>query len=125
MELREEGSGSQLTHSWKFIWNSKAPPKVLLFAWKCVNEALPTKANLHKRGIAVSPGCDYCSANQEDLLHVLFFCSFTHLVWVIAGIPWGSLRCNSSRLEEWFKGVHGELDRAVWDYFITICWALW
>ncbi|KAL0444003.1 UNVERIFIED_CONTAM: hypothetical protein Slati_2123000 [Sesamum latifolium] len=107
------------------IWNSKAPPKVLLFAWKCVNEALLTKANLRKRGIAVSPGCDCCSADHEDLLHVLFFYSFSRLVWAIAGIPWGSLQFKSSRLEDWSRGVHGELDRADWDYFITICWALW
>ncbi|KAL0409513.1 UNVERIFIED_CONTAM: hypothetical protein Sradi_1885700 [Sesamum radiatum] len=64
MELRGDRSGSKLTHSWRFIWNSKAPPK-------------------------------------------------------------GFLQCNSSRLEDWFKGVYDELDRADWDYFITICWALW
>ncbi|KAL0413923.1 UNVERIFIED_CONTAM: hypothetical protein Sradi_1594000 [Sesamum radiatum] len=36
-EEQSKGAGSSMPdRSWKFIWKSKAPPKVLMFAWRCV-----------------------------------------------------------------------------------------
>ncbi|KAL0403947.1 UNVERIFIED_CONTAM: hypothetical protein Sradi_2035500 [Sesamum radiatum] len=114
-------SSRTLGHS----YGTREPSENLLFAWKCVHDALPTKVNLRKRGVVISQGCDVCAADYENLLHVLFFCSFSRLVWAIAGIPWRSLQCSSTKLEDWFRGVHRELDRVDWDYFLAICWALW
>ncbi|KAL0449190.1 UNVERIFIED_CONTAM: hypothetical protein Slati_1475400 [Sesamum latifolium] len=75
------GNCSQLGRSWKFIWSSKAPPKVALFAWRCAWEALPTTVNLQRRGIAVNEGCGGYTMEKEEVMHVLFYCSFARLVW--------------------------------------------
>ncbi|KAL0444761.1 UNVERIFIED_CONTAM: hypothetical protein Slati_2198800 [Sesamum latifolium] len=120
-----EGSCSQSGRYWNFIWKSKDFPKVVLFAWKCVWEALPTSENLKKRGVPIFDGCVSCSADTEDVFHVLFFCSFAHLVWVVSGFPWGALRFTSASVEDWFRAVHGELDWSEWELFLNICWALW
>ncbi|KAL0458268.1 UNVERIFIED_CONTAM: hypothetical protein Slati_0454000 [Sesamum latifolium] len=31
----------------------------------------------------------------------------------------------SANVEQWFSRVHYDLERAEWDFFLTICWALW
>ncbi|KAL0415743.1 UNVERIFIED_CONTAM: hypothetical protein Slati_3406200 [Sesamum latifolium] len=124
-DMRMEGNCSQLGRSWKFIWSLKAPPKVVLFAWRCALEALPITVNLKRRGVLVNEGCGGCTTEKEDVLHVLWYCSFGRLVWVISGLPWKALLCNSSGTEEWFRSVFGELDRPSWDFFLSVCWALW
>ncbi|KAL0454800.1 UNVERIFIED_CONTAM: hypothetical protein Slati_0819200 [Sesamum latifolium] len=56
LTLREEGSGSNPNADWQFIWKSKASPKVLMFAWRCVQNSLPTADNLQQKMIP-SEGC--------------------------------------------------------------------
>ncbi|KAL0443870.1 UNVERIFIED_CONTAM: hypothetical protein Slati_2109700 [Sesamum latifolium] len=86
-ELSEEGSCSQNGHSWNFIWRTKAPPKIALFAWMCVWDALPTTTNLKQRGANVTDGCINYPEEAEDSLHALFSCSFARLVWAVSGLP--------------------------------------
>ncbi|KAL0405475.1 UNVERIFIED_CONTAM: hypothetical protein Slati_3861400 [Sesamum latifolium] len=92
LEFEGEGTSSFRGHSLNFIWKSKAPPKVVLFAWRCVQNALPTFVNLQRRGVPLSDGCGGCEADSEDIVHVLFFCNFARLVWPISGLLWGALR---------------------------------
>ncbi|KAL0345310.1 UNVERIFIED_CONTAM: hypothetical protein Sradi_4362300, partial [Sesamum radiatum] len=42
-----ESSGT--APQWKFIWSTRIPPKVQLFAWRMCKQALPTTSNLHRR----------------------------------------------------------------------------
>ncbi|KAL0444551.1 UNVERIFIED_CONTAM: hypothetical protein Slati_2177800 [Sesamum latifolium] len=121
----KRGPAHRRGHSWNFIWNSKALPKVALFAWKSVCEALPTSENLKRLGVPVSNGCVSCSGDSEDILHVLFFCSFACLLWAVSGLPWGVLCCSTANVEWWFRRVHNELSRVEWKFFLSICWALW
>ncbi|KAL0416247.1 UNVERIFIED_CONTAM: hypothetical protein Slati_3456600 [Sesamum latifolium] len=53
LELNEEGSRSQTGRSWNYILKSKSLPKVVLFAWRCANEALSTSENLRRGGMDV------------------------------------------------------------------------
>ncbi|KAL0402321.1 UNVERIFIED_CONTAM: hypothetical protein Slati_4262000 [Sesamum latifolium] len=107
IELKTEGSCSQSGSYWNFIWKSKALPKVVLFAWKLVCEALPTTENLKKRGIPISDSC-FCSIDMGGF-----------------GFVVGELRFTSASVEDWFRAVHGELDQSEWYLFLNICWALW
>ncbi|KAL0411082.1 UNVERIFIED_CONTAM: hypothetical protein Slati_3697900 [Sesamum latifolium] len=55
-EMHREAGGSEVHNSWRFPWRSKAMPKVILFAWKCARNALPTTSNLRQRGVQ-NRGC--------------------------------------------------------------------
>ncbi|KAL0438958.1 UNVERIFIED_CONTAM: hypothetical protein Slati_2378800, partial [Sesamum latifolium] len=98
--LRDDATPSSSGDSWNFLWRSKAPPKVVMFAWHCASNALPTNDNLRHRG-------------------------FARLAWATSGLPWGSLNCQVHSVEDWFRHVHRELGRQDWDLFISICGALW
>ncbi|KAL0345931.1 UNVERIFIED_CONTAM: hypothetical protein Sradi_4424400 [Sesamum radiatum] len=88
-DMMEEGTCSPLGQSWEFIWRLKALQKVVLFAWRCAWNALPTNVNLQRRGIAVNEGCGGCMSEKEDAMRVLLFCNFARLVWV-----WPYLECS-------------------------------
>ncbi|GAA0176382.1 hypothetical protein LIER_29386 [Lithospermum erythrorhizon] len=49
------GESSNRSHvdGWKGIWKLRVPPRVKLFLWKCLHNALPTRTNLVKRGVKV------------------------------------------------------------------------
>ncbi|GJZ52085.1 retrovirus-related pol polyprotein from transposon TNT 1-94 [Tanacetum coccineum] len=55
--------------------SSKIPPQVNVLAWKISMDRLPTRVNLHRRGVQVSPiSCPICCEALENLDHLLFCC---------------------------------------------------
>ncbi|KAL0444693.1 UNVERIFIED_CONTAM: hypothetical protein Slati_2192000 [Sesamum latifolium] len=123
--LRNEAECSDRAQRWDFLWRSKAPPRVITFAWRCAFNALPIGMRLLKRGVRLDDGCSSCGHPDEDVLHVLFRCSLARLVWAISGLAWGTIECSRTSVEEWFREVHQRLSRWEWDYFLTTCWSIW
>jgi len=82
--------------SWNWIWKMKAPEKVKLFFWTASHESFPTKALLHRRGMAFSPSCHRCDDHVEDLLHCL-------RDFPLAACIWRSLGYNSTTF---FQELH-------------------
>ncbi|KAL0435056.1 UNVERIFIED_CONTAM: hypothetical protein Sradi_0213500 [Sesamum radiatum] len=97
-QVWEEASASVQGNSWTFLWRSKAPPKVIMFAWRCAWNALPTVENLRRKGIRLEDGCVTCSSTNEDVLHVIRSCSFARLVWAVSGLPWSILADDGGEL---------------------------
>ncbi|KAL0381247.1 UNVERIFIED_CONTAM: hypothetical protein Sangu_0189000 [Sesamum angustifolium] len=59
-EQSKIAGGSLPGYPWRYIWKSKAPMKVLMFAWRYAKDALPTSVSLSKQGIVVIEGCYGC-----------------------------------------------------------------
>jgi len=66
------------------VWMHLAPPKVEFFMWLALLGKLNTKEKLCKRGIlpANQDLCVFCSAQPENLDHVLLNCPFSWKVWI-------------------------------------------
>ncbi|GKA50621.1 RNA-directed DNA polymerase, eukaryota [Tanacetum coccineum] len=59
----------------QIIWVKQIPIKVNVLAWKISMDRLPTRVNLHRRGVQVSPiSCPICCEALENLDHLLFCC---------------------------------------------------
>ncbi|KAL0410634.1 UNVERIFIED_CONTAM: hypothetical protein Slati_3653100 [Sesamum latifolium] len=125
VRIREEAGSSGCILPWDFLWKSKAPPRVLIFAWRCAQDALPTTVRLRSRGVKLDEGCGFCGVASEDVLHVLSHCSFARLVWAISDLAMSSIECSQTNLEIWLRVVRRRLSRGEWDYFLTICWSIW
>jgi len=64
------------------LWQAKAPPKVLLTAWRVLHDRIPTRVNLYRRGVPViSPLCPFCSLSEESSQHLFLDCAFAQQVW--------------------------------------------
>lgn len=59
--------------------NKLLPIKGKIFSWRIVNERLPTRINVNKRGIKLnSTRCPICGEDQESELHTFTNCPFTN-----------------------------------------------
>jgi hypothetical protein len=127
-----------LTHIVSFAhndvtWNTIAPLKVSLFAWRLLNNRLPTKDNLIRRGmthldsILCTSGCGVAETSN----HLFLGCNFSHFLWYKI-LHWLSVYgplsngvgdhasqfCNAYVFR---KEVRSSL-QVVW---LTCCWILW
>ncbi|XP_009117187.1 uncharacterized protein LOC103842327 [Brassica rapa] len=68
-------------------WKIMTTPKIKIFVWKALNEALPVADLINKRGMKVDERCQLCGFEGEDINHVLFSCPFARQVWALSNIP--------------------------------------
>lgn len=66
-----------------WIWKTSLPPRVSLFTWRVLNNAIPTKNNLFIKKCSPTPICDLCLNAIEDLDHIFKFCPNTDHIWHI------------------------------------------
>lgn len=61
IRLQGESSRASQQHSvWKRLWSMNVPGVVKTFIWRVCNNALPTRDNLYKKNIILSPLCPIC-----------------------------------------------------------------
>jgi hypothetical protein len=54
---------------------------VKTFLWQACNDILPTRANLHKKGIVSDSLCPICGRDGETVAHILWTCPSVVYVW--------------------------------------------
>lgn len=69
------------------VWNIKAPPKIKVFIWKALSDAIAVNDCLRKRGMRCDPRCQICGMEGESINHVLFSCTLARQIWAISGFP--------------------------------------
>lgn len=62
-------------------------PKIKVFLWKSLSEALPTTDLLRSRGMKGVNRCQTFGEETESINHILFDCTFARLVWARSSIP--------------------------------------
>ncbi|CAA7026771.1 unnamed protein product [Microthlaspi erraticum] len=110
-------------------WKIKTTPKIRVFLWKALTGSLAVTERLKTRGIHCNSGCSFCSAETEEINHILFECPQARQVWALSNVPspqggfCGSVFQNISYLTEIGKreAIPEEI-RAVGPW---ILWVLW
>ena len=65
-----------------FLWSSTLPLKVNIFSWRLINNGIPLRPGLAKRGITLdSMNCSFCDSVEETLDHCFFNCALIELIW--------------------------------------------
>lgn len=71
---------------WRRLWNLKLPGKATNLIWRACRNCLPTTQALVMKRVNVPITCSWCQGCEEDVIHVLFQCSFAREVWASAGV---------------------------------------
>lgn len=69
-----------LADTWK---ENGMPPRVQVFAWRLLRQAIPTASRVAMRSSKVTENCKRCE-KQEDDTHLFFLCDFARAVWFIS-----------------------------------------
>lgn len=111
-------------------WKLNTAPKIRVFIWKAMSNALPVADLINARGMKVDDRCQACGEEPETINHVLFGCHVARQVWALSSIrhPVGgrhdsSVYGNLDVLINSRKGVRGLLTD--WRRWPWILWNLW
>lgn len=115
--------------SWKNLWKLQIPYKIYMFLWKLLRNRLPTRMELIKRQIMVSPKCVMCDQEGETLVHLFLKCHFAKVLWFVSSqnirsdaIP--SVRQWLITTLEKYKAGNGQDDKVLKDISATL-WVIW
>ncbi|KAL6558001.1 hypothetical protein OROMI_018351 [Orobanche minor] len=70
--------------AFKRLWMCHAPRRVQAIVWKLLEERMPTKDNLARRGGQHQPDnltCKLCGEDDQTQSHLFFQCQFTTEIW--------------------------------------------
>uniref|UniRef100_A0A803QJE5 Reverse transcriptase zinc-binding domain-containing protein n=1 Tax=Cannabis sativa TaxID=3483 RepID=A0A803QJE5_CANSA len=70
--MNVHSSSSSSRQWWNRFWSLRLPKKVKIFAWRFINDALPTSVNLAHRKITSSRACALCKCAWESVGHAIF-----------------------------------------------------
>ena len=68
----------------KNIWVDKVPTKVAFFAWEATWEKILTLDRLQMRGWQLPNCCFLCGCEEENVNHILLYCTVVRALWEIA-----------------------------------------
>jgi hypothetical protein len=107
----------------QWIWGTKVPNKVKIFAWLYFKNRLSTKANLFDKNVMENATCGRCGRPSEDRRHVFFDCKLSKDVWLALGLR--SLS-DATDIDIWALPSGCQQDPVTWpSVLLTILWRLW
>ena len=69
------------------VWKMATLPKIRMFLWRVLSGAIAVAYRLNSRGLNVSPTCQLCKTDHENINHVLFLCDAASSIWTTTTIP--------------------------------------
>jgi len=85
---RTNNSGPSNTNDtvWTNLWHLNIPPKYIHLIWRILNNGLPVKTNLVKRGIKSDSLCPRCNRSPETVSHTFMDCDWSQRVWFASSL---------------------------------------
>jgi ribonuclease HI len=111
---------------WKHLWKIPLPHKILTFTWKLLQNALPIKTELVKRGIQCDPKCQLCHSENESSTHLFMQCHFARAVWLGVDITTRPLIENQITIQHWIQNlITGNSPPYALKLVLTTLWCIW
>jgi hypothetical protein len=70
----------------KFVWTSRAPPRVQFFIWLLTQGRIQCRVNLVRKRILDSNICEVCDTHPESADHIIAGCPFASTFWAKLGV---------------------------------------
>ena len=113
---------------WTDVWSIRASPKLKVFLWSVMQNALPTGDNLQRRNINQNVSCHRCG-QHETSLHLFFQCSFSQNVWSLIPLTPAVHTAALQNIEEGillFRKITCLPPTGITESILPwVCWVIW
>ncbi|GLT47091.1 hypothetical protein SLA2020_208110 [Shorea laevis] len=114
---------------WKHLWKLKIPPKIRVFLWRAILNALHCLDNLVRRGIAQEAVCPCCHLTDESLMHLLFYCPYVEPIWFGSAVAFHPRQLGATCFVEWWRYIKHAAKQmqapSLVEYCAIISWHVW
>ncbi|GKC07200.1 RNA-directed DNA polymerase, eukaryota [Tanacetum coccineum] len=122
-----------LIHSPTLIsrWNKYVPIKVNVLVWKALNNSIPTRFNISRRGILIdSIICPTCDVGVETVGHLFFSCSMARDISALIARWWKVPIQNFDCYDDWLEWIESirmskESKKMMEAVFYSSWWMIW
>jgi hypothetical protein len=111
--------------NWKEIWKLKVPNVVKHFLWKALNNLLPTRTNLAKKGVIQDTICPICENKDETVEHILWSCPSSKDVWGGGPRRLQKLDATESNFTNLFEKLIKRCDKEDLELFAVTARKIW
>ncbi|XP_057792367.1 uncharacterized protein LOC131009155 [Salvia miltiorrhiza] len=127
LKQREEASSSNSLNSLSsWIWGLDVIPKVKLFLWKCMVNALPTSNMLRRRGIDVEVICRRCGEKVETVEHALRDCVWVRMLWAMSPLRIQlNTQGDNGSIVDWFEKFCRGPPKEAQALVASLSWSIW
>lgn len=87
--------------TWKKLWHADIPPKIRMFGWRALKNALPVKENLVRRGMEMDIRCPVYGEEEETVVHMLLKCHDAARSWYISPLRMDTNLFQVHDLKDW------------------------
>lgn len=101
-------------------------PRLRLFLWKLVQNALPLAKVLNHRLSTGDPYCQTCKQEEESTQHLLFSCPFSKACWFAGPLPLQTDQfVQMEDTKEAIKALAQITSDEDWSSITCVIWAIW
>ncbi|GKV44689.1 hypothetical protein SLEP1_g51849 [Rubroshorea leprosula] len=117
----------------QMVWNSLIPTKISIFVWQLLQNKIPTRSNLFKRGILKNPEeckCIFYGVENEDSNHLFIHCKIASDLWRDCYKWWGIRTVQDKDCKKVFE-QHPNVAKMTtkkigWEcIWFTVTWTIW
>jgi hypothetical protein len=113
------------SNRWKKLWKLHVPPKQTHFLWRILNNALPVKENLTKRGVRCNPLCSLCNEKIETIDHIFLKCEWTRQVWFSSPLTINFTHLKLKHFPDWLDYMIDNTTKENMQTISTILYSIW
>ncbi|XP_015943920.1 uncharacterized protein LOC107469042 [Arachis duranensis] len=110
---------------WGRLWKARAHPRVINYVWRVLNNSLPTRLNLQKRGVNCIALCPRCWKKKETEHHLLKECEFARCFWFHSQLGIRTSDFLDLDIRKWIEELLDKLDMDLQGLLCTSILHLW
>ena len=112
------------------IWVERIPTKIAFFAWEATWGKIMTLDRLQKRGWQLPNRCFLCGCEEENVNHILIYCTVARVLWDLVlglfGVKWAFPETVKEVLFSWRGSFVRKKRKKLWNFIpLFIFWTVW
>jgi hypothetical protein len=96
-----------------------------MFLWRALNNLLPTKQNLFKKGVTNDKMCPICGLEEESVSHIIWECQLAQDVWGGCSRKLQKMACRGRGFTFVFEKMVDTCDKKEMEVFSMIARCIW